>query len=421
MTGAHLHRIAMLSVHTSPLAALGGKKTGGMNVYVRDLSREIGRRGIDMDIYTRRDSPDLPKSVALAEHVRVVHVRCGPQTPLDTAEIYPYLPEFVKNAARLAGKKATYDAIFSHYWLSGWVAHALREPWQAPVVQMFHTLGRMKNRVAQNILNQEADIRITTELNVLAWSDRIIAATPAERAQLLWLYRADRRKIEIIPPGVDTQRFRPLDAGAAKRQIGLEAGRRVVLFVGRIEPLKGVDTLLRAVALLRHEEPSPLSDLCVVIIGGQGEDAVPDAETSRLLALRDDLALKEWVTFVGARAQELLPAYYNAAEALVMPSDYESFGLVALEAMACGTPVIASEVGGLAFLVEDGVTGFHVPYRDPHILADRIRTLITRPDLRAQMGAAAQHVASGYDWSLIADRVLALFDRVQRQHKRQQR
>ncbi len=417
-----IHRIAMLSVHTSPLAALGGKKTGGMNVYVRDLSREIGSRGIDVDIFTRRDSPDLPKISALDEHVRVFHVPCGPETPLDPAEVYPYLPQFAKQSARMARKKTTYNVIFAHYWLSGWVAHELREPWNAPVVQMFHTLGRMKNRVAQQAVEPHADLRVTTELDVLAWSDRIIAATPAERAQLLWLYRADRRKIAVIPPGVDTQRFRPIPVGKARRQIGIEAGRRVVLFVGRIEPLKGVDTLLRAVALLRQEQPIPGGDdLSVVIIGGQGENGTGDAETSRLLALRDELDLNKCVTFVGARDQESLPAYYSAAEVLVMPSDYESFGLVALEAMACGTPVIASEVGGLAFLVEDGVTGFHVPYRDPHALANRIRTLITQPDLRAQMGTAAQRVAAEYAWSTIANRVLALFERAQRQHKHHDR
>ena len=237
----------------------------------------------------------------------------------------------------------------------------------------------------------------------------------------MWLYRADRRKIEIVPPGVDTKRFRPIDMEKAKRQIDMEGGRRVVLFVGRIEPLKGVDTLLRAIALLREEEASHVGDWCIVVIGGQGEEAAADAETNRLHALRDELDLRDQVTFVSARDQELLPAYYNAAEVLVMPSDYESFGLVALEAMACGTPVIASEVGGLAFLVEDGVTGFHVPYRDPLALADRIRTLITKPELRVQMGEAARHMAAEYDWGLIAERVLTVFDRVQRQHKRRGR
>ncbi|HML20178.1 MAG TPA: glycosyltransferase [Aggregatilinea sp.] len=418
MTGARIHRIAMLSVHTSPLAALGGKKTGGMNVYVRDLSREIGRRGIDVDIYTRRDSSDLPKIAPLADHVRVIHVPCGPKKPLGTAEVYPFLPEFAANAAKLTGKKASYDVIFSHYWLSGWAAHSLQDAWSAPTVQMFHTLGRMKNRVAQQAKDQEAEIRITTELESLGWSDRIIAATPAERAQLLWLYRADRRKIEVIPPGVDTQRFHRIDAAKAKQQIGINAEQRIVLFVGRIEPLKGIDTLLRAVALLRQDGLASTDDVCVVVIGGQSENAVPDAETARLLALRDELGLKDQVTFAGARDQETLPAYYSAAEVLVMPSDYESFGLVALEAMACGTPVIASEVGGLAFLVEDGVTGFHVPYRDPHALANRIGTLITTPELRESMGDAAQRVAAGYDWSAIADRVLGLFERVQRQYRK---
>jgi D-inositol-3-phosphate glycosyltransferase len=277
---------------------------------------------------------------------------------------------------------------------------------------MFHTLGRMKNRIAQKLNQQETDIRIFTETDIMSWADRLVAATPAERAQMLWLYRADRRKIEIIPPGVDLERFYPLPKVEAQARVGISPGRRMLLFVGRIEPLKGIDNMLHAVALLRDRDPALLDDVCVCVIGGELNEGEPDAEFARLMALRDQLGLHEHVTFLGARDQDVLPYYYCAAEALIMPSDYESFGMVALEAMACGTPVIASEIGGLAFLVEDGVNGFHVPTREPTALAERIRTLLTDAHCRARISSAAQQTAQHYAWPLIADRLLAVFEDV---------
>lgn len=406
-----IRRIAMLSVHTSPLATLGGKKTGGMNVYVRDLSRELGRRGIAVDVFTRRSDRDHPAVTRFGDNARTVLVPAGPARPLGTGDIYPHLPQFVAGVLAFTGEEAlTYDIIFSHYWLSGWVAHELRARWGVPVAQMFHTLGRMKNRIAQRATEQETDIRIFTETDIMSWADRLIAATPAERAQMLWLYRADRRKIEVVPPGVDLDRFGPLDPREARAALGLTDNDRMLLFVGRIEPLKRVDQILQAVARLRAEEPALMGGVCVWIIGGDGEDVTLDAETARLRALRDELGLRERVRFLGAQEQDRLPTYYRAAVALIMPSDYESFGMVALEAMACGTPVIASEVGGLAFLVEDGVTGFHVPSREPAALAGRIRAILTRPERRAQMGRAARAVARRYGWAMIAGRLLAIFE-----------
>jgi len=414
-----IRRVAMLSVHTCPLATLGGKKTGGMNVYVRDLSRELGRRGIQVDVFTRSEDSRVPHITTLGENARVIHVVTGPEAPLGTAEIYPYLPQFVEGVLDLAAQnKVQYDVIFSHYWLSGWAAHELRARWCIPVVQMFHTLGQMKNRIAQTPHEQEADIRIFTETDVMSWADCLIAATPAERAQLLWLYRADRRKIEIVPPGVDLRRFHSLIPAEAKAHIGVPAEHRMLLFVGRIEPLKGLDTLLKAIALLRDENPSLAENMVLAVIGGDAEHETPDAEMIRLRTLREELGLRDEVTFLGARDQDTLQYYYSAAEALIMPSDYESFGMVALEAMACGTPVIASEVGGLAFLVQDGVTGFHVPNREPEALADRIRTILTEPERRAAMGKAAQKVAQEYGWPLIADRLLDVFEKAIQKYAR---
>jgi D-inositol-3-phosphate glycosyltransferase len=226
---------------------------------------------------------------------------------------------------------------------------------------------------------------------------------------MLWLYRIDRRKIEIVPPGVDLARFHPMARQQAQAWIGVPSHHRMLLFVGRIEPLKGVDNILRAFALMREESPELLENVCMCVIGGDVEGDPPEPEMARLLALRDDLHLGDRVTFMGARDQDTLQYYYAAAEALIMPSDYESFGMVALEAMACGTPVIASEVGGLAYLVQDGVNGFHVPTREPAALAGRICTILTDEDTRRKMSEAAQQTAQHYGWPVIADRLLRVF------------
>ncbi|GAB4527235.1 MAG: glycosyltransferase [Anaerolineae bacterium] len=415
MTARHIQRIAMLSVHTCPLATLGGKKTGGMNVYVRDLSREFSRRGIAVDVFTRSQDPCAPHiSNALAEHARVLHVPAGPEMPLDVSAIYPHLPQFVENVLQyVAHNRLAYDLIFSHYWLSGWVGHELRARWRIPLVQMFHTLGHMKNRVAGQQtegVEPARDIRVFTETDIMSWADCLIAATPAERAQMLWLYQADRRKIHVVPPGVDLNHFRPLDRAMAKNTIGVPLEHKMLLFVGRIEPLKGIDTLLKAMAFIRQQRPQLCAGICLSIIGGDPHDlADENTELARLKELSQALGLHDLVTFLGAKDQDRLRYYYNAAEVLIMPSDYESFGMVALEAMACGTPVIASEVGGLVYLIRDGHNGFHVPVREPEALARRIIGLLERPELRAAMSRAALESARRYGWPDIAERLLAIF------------
>jgi D-inositol-3-phosphate glycosyltransferase len=410
-----IRRIAMLSVHTCPLAVLGGKKTGGMNVYVRELAREFGRRGIKVDVFTRSQNPCVPHiNEMLGENARVIHVPTGPEIPLDPDQVYPHLPEFVQNTlAFAAAENLHYDLIYSHYWLSGWAAHALRTEWDVPVAQMFHTLGLMKDRIAQRPSSHPADLRSFSEADIMSWADAIIAATPAEQAQMLWLYRAPRKRIAVIPPGVNLARFRPMPMEAAKTALGLPMHQKMLLFVGRIEPLKCVDTILQALALLKRESPELVTNVGLSIIGGDPDDAPgQNAEMDRLKAMRIDLGLTDLVMFLGAKDQDTLNYYYAAAEALIMPSDYESFGMVALEAMASGTPVIASEVGGLAFLVRDGVNGYHIPTREPSALAAKIRALLTEPTQRAWLGANAAETAREYAWPVIADRLLAVFSRL---------
>jgi D-inositol-3-phosphate glycosyltransferase len=418
-TGA-VRRIAMLSVHTCPLATLGGKKTGGMNVYVRDFSRELGRRGIQVDVFTRSQDDCQPRvKHDLGFGARVIHVPAGPEKPIPIVQVGDYLAEFVQGVLDFAGQEnAHYDLIHSHYWLSGLVAGRLRQTWsepatkRPPIVQMFHTLGHMKNRIAQVEEERVPQARIDGEKRAIEIADRIIAATPAEVAQLKWLYRADLEKIVTIPPGVDLARFRPIDQKQAKQRIGVNAQHRNILFAGRIEPLKGVDTLLHAIHLIQRCVPALVANVCVTIIGGDPWTDSPEPEMARLQEMRQALGLDDVVAFVGAKDQDALPDYYAAAEMVVMPSHYESFGMVALEAMAMGTPVIASEVGGLAFLVRDNETGFHVPSRDPEALADKIYTLLTDTYCRQRLGEQARQHAQRYDWAHIVEQMLALYGRV---------
>lgn len=404
-------RIAMLSYHTCPLATLGGKDTGGMNVYVRDLTRYLGRMGIHVDVFTRSQDEHVPHVLHdLGYGNRVVHVPAGPERPLPKPELARHIPQFVEGVKSFAeGKGLHYDLIHSHYWMSGVAAEALQREWKVPWVHMFHTLGAMKNRVARDASEREGDYRLEGEQRVLAEADRIIVATPAEQAQLQWLYKADKRKTVIIPPGVDVSRFYPIPADEAKEFVGVPPGDRMVLYVGRIEPLKGVETLIRAVSCLDLNDAE--HPVCLVIIGGE-PDVPPDAmtnEMARLQNLCDELCLGRAVVFLGKRGQDTLPYYYSAAEVVVVPSHYESFGMVALEAMACGTPVIASQVGGLAYLVQDGVTGYHVPDGEPQALCDRLTTLLNNPSLRQEMGRRAVEYAQGYAWEKIATRIVEVY------------
>lgn len=404
---ASIKRVAMLSVHTCPLAMLGGKETGGMNVYVRDLSMEFSRRGIAVDVFTRSQNPHLPHVMhEIGPNGRVIHIPTGPEEPYDKNKVFDYLPEFVNGVKQFARSEGIqYDIIHSHYWLSGWAARELRAEWGAPIVQMFHTLGKMKNAVAASPAEMETARRIETEAEIVRDVDRLVAATITEKDQLVRLYGADPHKISIVPPGVDIMHFHPMPRRLAQQKIGLDSHDWMILFVGRIEPLKGVDTLIRAMALLAHECPTWVSRLSLAIIGGD-PNANENAEMERLKAMHAQLNLGDLVVFLGAKDQNTLQYYYNAAEAVVMPSHYESFGMVALEAMACGTPVIASDVGGLSHLVRDGETGFHVPSGNHLTLASTLARLLQDDALRRRLGEQATYWAQNYSWVKIGDRVL---------------
>ena len=409
-------KIAMLSYHTCPLAVLGGKDTGGMNVYVRELTRQLGRMGVHVDVFTRSQDEHVPHILHdLGYGNRVVHIPAGPEIPLPKPDLINYLPQFVGGIQRFAEEKQiSYDVIHSHYWLSGVAGETLKNNWQVPMIQMFHTLGLMKNRVARSPDEMEGEYRTDGERRVIQAADQIVAATPAERSQLQFLYQADTHKIAVIPPGVDTSRFYPIAPDEARSAIGLPPDGCNILFVGRIEPLKGVDTLIRAMAIMHQKGALKTCPQGLMIIGGDPQ-ASPDQmnqEMARLQALCRELGLEDVIIFLGKRDQDSLPYYYSAAEVLVMPSHYESFGMVALEAMACGTPVVASQVGGLPFLVQDGITGYIVPDDDPDTLANRLIELAENPDRRRLMGQRAASSARDYAWDLIADRIIALYQKL---------
>jgi D-inositol-3-phosphate glycosyltransferase len=412
-------RVAMLSYHTCPLATLGGKDTGGMNVYVHELTRHLGRMGVHVDVYTRSQDEHVPHVLHdLGYGNRVVHVAAGPEVPLPKDQLASFLPEFQRGVQEFAELKGlTYDVIHSHYWMSGIAGLGLRQVWQAPMIQMFHTLGLMKQRVARQPGEAEGDYRLQGERNVMQAADWIVAATPAERAQLQWLYEMEMSKVVVIPPGVDVSHFYPIPADEAKQAIGIRPCEQMLLFVGRIEALKGIDVLIEAIGILRKKGLS----MCLAVIGGEVSSTNGGSvEMERLQALREQAGLEDLVAFLGKKAQDTLPYYYSAAEAVVVPSHYESFGMVALEAMACGAPVVASQVGGLAYLVQDGVTGFTVAVDDAQALADRLALILTQPELRQKLSQQAAQLARGYAWETIAEKVLELYERALRMRRKQE-
>jgi D-inositol-3-phosphate glycosyltransferase len=411
--------VAMISYHTCPLATLGGKDTGGMNVYVRELAKNLGKFGVHVDVFTRSQDEHVPHVLHdLGYGNRVVHVPAGPEVPLPKKEMANYLPDFAEGIQQFAAdKNLRYDLIHSHYWMSGIAASSLKSEWDVPVVQMFHTLGLMKNRVARSPDEVEGSYRVDGERKVIQSADCLVVATPAEQSQLEFLYRTDTRKMVTIPPGVDTSRFYPIPPDEAKAVIGVPPEDRLLLFVGRIEPLKGIDTLIRAMAYVRENrllKDCPDCPHYLAIIGGDPNLSNQDmsGEMNRLQKLCQDLGIGDLVLFLGKRGQDSLPYYYSAAEVVIVPSHYESFGMVALEAMACGTPVVASQVGGLAFLIQDGVTGYVVPDDDPAALGERLATLILNPDLRQKLGEQATYYAQDYAWENITRRMKLLYDEV---------
>jgi D-inositol-3-phosphate glycosyltransferase len=350
-----------------------------------------------------------------------VHVPAGPELPLPKKELAEHIPSYVNYILNFSHKKGLqYDIIHSHYWMSGIAGQDLKKEWRIPLVHMFHTLGLMKNRIA---LEGEVEgyYRIRGEREVLRSSDRVVAATPAELAQLQWLYEVQTDFIRVVPPGVNLGRFYPIPLDEAREFINVPIDSRLLLFVGRIEPLKGIETLLRAFALFRDSGGMKKQAVALSVIGGDASESENEMsqEMARLYNLSEEIGVDDFVSFLGKRSQASLPYYYSAADIVVVPSHYESFGMVALEAMACGTPVVASQVGGLAFLIQDGKTGYHVPDQDPKALKEKLALLLEDDGLLTRMSRSATEYSKGYSWEKISERILGVYQEVLGDNKKQ--
>jgi D-inositol-3-phosphate glycosyltransferase len=396
-----LPTVAMVSVHACPLGRLGSKETGGMNVYVRELTTELARQGLAVDVFTRRTDPADPEIVEMAPGARLVRVTAGEVGPMDKNAVLAYLPEFVAGVERYRRREGRrFDVVHSHYWLSGRAGMDLAAAWRAPHSTMFHTLGEVKNRCGAP--GRETDLRIGVERQVVNSVGRIIAASQDELHHLVGLYGADPARVTIVPCGVNTSLFNPVPRGEARARLGLN-GHRTALFVGRMDPLKGLDLLLEAAHQLRETVP----DLRLLVVGG---DASPESEEGRVRDLARELGLADRVRFVGAVPQKELPMYYSAADVCVVPSFYESFGLVAVEALACGTPVVASRVGGLPGVVKHDENGLLVAERTASEFAASIGALCGDEGRRSRLASQARASVSPLVWESVARRIRHVYD-----------
>ncbi len=394
-------RVAMLSLHTSPLAQLGGRDTGGMNVYVREVAAELGELGIAVDVFTRRSDPDTPRVEEFAPGARLIQIDAGPPRRIEKEEMIGLTRQFAEGVMTFCDvEELTYDLIHSHYWLSAEAGEPIADRWGVPHVAMFHTLGDVKLRARAS--EEEPEERLESERRIVHRLDRIVAATRHEQQLLRQIYRVPAERITVIPLGVNLDRFAPGDRATARETLGIGEEERILLAIGRIQPLKGLDILIRSLA-----EVTDRKDISLWIIGG--DDRAED-EIARLRALAEEVGVASMVRFVGPVEHEALPDYYNAADIVVMPSFYESFGLVAVEAMASGVPVVASRVGGLSSTVSDGRTGYLIPWRCPEPFAEKIELLLRNEQLRSSLGSAAVDRMQMYSWPEISRQLCALYE-----------
>ena len=399
-------RIAMLSVHSSPLGELGTQDTGGMSVYIRELAGELGRRGHLVDIYTRLQDSRGDRAVRLSENVRLIHLPAGTNGHVHKWALHPHLADFCRQLETFRDKQGIhYDLVHSHYWLSGLVGNWARDRWDVPHLILFHTLGALKNMTVE--AEREPDVRLAAERELVETCDRILAPTERERLHLIRYYGASPERIGVIPCGVNLGLFRPMERAWAREQVGLPPEDAVILFVGRFAPLKGIERLLAAVAEVRQHRR-----LRLVIIGGNG-DQTP--ESQHLQRLSEVQGIREAVTFAGTIAQEHLPPYYSAADVLVVPSYYESFGLVALESLACGTPVVATEVGAMPSILRNGVNGCVVPEGSPRALAQGIDRVLG--SARRFSPEVIRASVLRFGWTQVAAAMIAQYAIALREHR----
>ncbi|MBK8025304.1 MAG: glycosyltransferase [Chloroflexi bacterium] len=419
-----VRRVAMISYHTCPLASQEGKETGGMNVYVLELAKELSRKGIAVDVFTRSQDEHIPHLVPVDPLFRVIHIPAGPESPVPKKQLIQYLPEFVANILKFIAREGVeYDVMHSHYYLSGLAGLDILPhlPREIPMLMTFHTLALMKNLVARDEREWEEEQRIDAEFRLVQAASRIIAPSDSDKSYLQYLYQADISKVEVIPPGVDLDHFRPLDRLEARAQLGMDPDEHIILFCGRIEPLKGIDMLMYAMRIMVEQQPE--LKVCLWIIGGDISQHRNQwsKELQKLEQLRRLLHLTPVVHFAGQQSQDVLPLYYNAADVLVMPSHYESFGMAAAEAMACGVPVITTNVTGISSLIDDAHELLITSVNNPLLLASQMADLLTDAPAREQISRTVYQKVQDLAWRNIADRIVTLYqaaidDVVHKQH-----
>jgi len=404
-------RVAVVSVHTSPLDQPGSGDSGGMNVFIREAAERINAGGVAVDVFTRSRDERTPDVQDLGGGSRLIRVRAGPSTPVPKDELPRFLPEFLGGVLRRAEDEGGgYDLVHTHYWLSGWVGRSAREIWGVPLVASFHTLGKVKNYSLSRGERPEPTVRLDGEERVIAEADRLVAATPAEAAQLVGLYRADPGRIRVVPPGVNHELFFPRQPDAAKARLHL-TDVQMLLFVGRLQAHKGPDVAVRALAEAVAREPARTRDVVLAIVGGPS-GADHGAEVARLMDLASDLGVGERVMLFPPQPQSRLADFYAAADVVHVPSRSESFGLVALEAQASGTAVVAAGVGGLRYVVQDGVTGHLVEGHDPGDHAERILSILRDPAASRRMGEAGVARSLRFSWEATAGGMLSVYREV---------
>jgi D-inositol-3-phosphate glycosyltransferase len=402
-------------MHTSPTAALGRSANGGLNVYVREVCMALGRLGVATDVFTRRTRAGGPEIETLGPMARVVYLPAGPPD-VDKYRLLAHVPEFSDAVRRwMAASGLRYDLLYSHYWLAGTAACALRARLGLPWVHTAHTLAIVKNRHLPPGDQPEPEIRVDLEGEISRCADLMVVSTEAEGADLRRAYGVPPDRIFVLTPGCDPEAFQPLDRARARRLVG-HGAERFFVFVGRLERLKGVDVILRAMALLTRGGRHPEARLLVL---GEDSGTSGESEKGRLENLTLELGLVDQVEFLGSVPQPRLRAYYAGAEACLMPSFSESFGLVGLEAQACGTAIVVSHQAGLAPVVRDGVTGFLVDGPDPEAYADRMLRLLEEPGLSERMGKKAARMVGGLSWQRSADSLLCAFERLLQREQHQ--
>jgi D-inositol-3-phosphate glycosyltransferase len=403
-------RVAVFSLHTSPLDQPGTGDSGGMNVYIRAVAERLASQGVEVDVFTRCRGRNVPEVEEILPGHRLIQVQAGPCAPVPKDERPRFLPAFLGRVLeRQRSDGADYDVVHSHYWLSGWVGRSAKEIWGAPLVASFHTLGKVKNSSLARGEGPEPGTRLSGEERVIEQADRILSATPAEADHLVGLYGADPDRIRIVPPGVDHSVFFPRDREPAKARLHL-AGARLVVFVGRLQPHKGPDIAVAALAEAVRRDPMATRDVVLAVVGGPSgrRDGGPD-EVSRLMDLASRSGIGDRVMFFPPQPQMRLADFYCAAEAVLVPSRSESFGLVALEAQACGTPVIAASSGGLRYVVKDGETGFLVDGWEPSDFSERLLWLLSDPRTARRMGEASVLQALQFSWDSTASDILSVY------------